>query len=181
MQVGRHSTLNEIEHSSVVPNRRKWTIILIMLVLFFLGPFIIEIRLSTYFSPVASISDFMVYSWTWVYSFVGHNTNGFIPYPFYLIFQQGSLQTFFEFIFFAAFVGVQLEGTSVKNALRIGYVSLFPGFLVLTVNIVLGILVPFGGTIIAPIPTPLVSIIGILLLKRQKEEQETESWLTIEE
>jgi hypothetical protein len=112
---------------------------------------------------------------------VGYGENGFITRPFNQIAQPGSLQTFFQFIFLFTLIGFQLGAVSRKETIRVGYASLFPGLMTLTVNIVLSIIVPFGGSINAPIPLPIASILGIVMLKRQEQEQETEepeTWLS---
>lgn len=171
--------MNENEQSLAVSSRRIWAVILVMLVLLFLGPFKIEIRLSTYHYPLTSLSDFTIWSWTWVYSIVGYGATGFISRPFYEIFQYAILQTFLQFIFLGFLAGYQLGLVSMKDARNVGYASLFPGLLVLGVNLLL-FLVPGSTNIIAPLPIPLVSILGILMLRLRPIQQTPDTWLSKE-
>ena len=175
--VGRNPPLNENEQSSVVTNKRMWIVILVMLVLLFLGPIKIEVRFSTYFYPVVSLSDFTIWAWTWVYSIAGYGTTGFISPPFSQIFQHAAIDTIFQAIFLGALVGHQLGLTLMKSAKQIGYVSLFPGLLVLCVNL-FGILVPGASNVIAPISTPLVSILGLVILRMKTRKPVSDSWLS---
>jgi hypothetical protein len=161
-------------------NKRIWTLILIMLVLLILGPFLIEIRVSTYFYPVVSLSDFTIYAWTWIYRIAGYGTIGFSAYPSSLPFQQATVYTFIQLAFLGTIAGYQLGLSSLKTARQIGYISLFPGLLILGVNL-LGILVPGATEIIVPIPVPLASIIGFLMLKLKSSEQEPDEWLSEEQ
>lgn len=153
-----------------------WKAILVMALLLIIGPFELQIRISYDFYPNISLSRLVFYSWLWVYSFVGYGTNGFITRPFYQIAQPGSLQTFFPVIFLLTLILFQLGAVSKKEAIRVGYASFIPGLFTLAMNLILSIFVPFGSTIIAPIPTPLASILGILMLKRLGSKQDSRLW-----
>ena len=159
-----------------------WKAILVMPFLLIFTPFELQLRLSTDYYPEISLSHFVFWSWTWVFSFVGYGENGFITRPFYQIAQPGSLQTFFPVIFILTLIGFQLGSVSRSDAIKVGYASLVPGLMTLTINIVLCIIVPFGGSINAPIPLPFASILGIMMLKRLQQKQEPEAdtnpWLS---
>ena len=172
--------MSENEQNNTLSKKRMWILILVMGGILFFGPFEIELRWSTYFFPSVSFTDFIVYSWIWVYSVIGHDPNGFITYPSYLLFQNVLFQGLFPLLFFLTFIGYQIGISSRVTTLTIGFVSLFPGLLILTVNVLLGILSPSGGEIIVPIPIPIVSIIGLYLLRHKKIPEETDeidSWL----
>lgn len=149
-----------------------------MLVLLTFSPFELQIRFSTNHYPLVSLTHFVFYSWFWVYSLVGYGTIGFITRPLYQIAQPGSLQTVLPFLFVGALVGYKLGLVSRKTAIQLGYVSLFPGLLVLGVNLILSIFTPGSPSINAPVPLPFASILGILVLRRSTFEKESDSWLS---
>ena len=155
-----------------------WNVILTMLLLLILTPFELQVRFSTYSYPDVFLTDFVFYSWTWVYSVVGFGTTGFITRPFYQIAQTGSLQTFFPFLFLLTLIGYQLGALSSKDARNVGYASLLHGLVAMTVNLVLSILTPGSPSINAPIPLPLASILGILVLRREAIQQDSGTWLS---
>ncbi|MFX0108216.1 MAG: hypothetical protein ACFE7R_08035 [Candidatus Hodarchaeota archaeon] len=162
----------KINAESSAWKRRIRTIIPIMLVLLLIFPFEIEIRLNTEtFSITAELL-----AWTWAYRLIDSVTGFYTP-PTWWYLQQPLLYTIFHFVFLAALIGYQWELVSKKDTMNIGLFSLVPGIFVMTVNIVLGILVPFGSIIIAPIPIPIAPILGLLVLRTSEIPVEGDSWL----
>jgi hypothetical protein len=153
-----------------------WKVILLIPVLLVFAPFELQIRFSTYPNSPVTLTHFVLWSWTWVYSFIGFQESGFITRPFYQIAQPGSLQTFFPVVFFITLIFYQLGAVSKKDAIRVGYASLVPGLFTLAMNLILSIFFPGALSINAPIPTPLASVLGIMVLRRQGAEKISEPW-----
>ena len=137
-----------------------WILLLVMIVLLFLAPLKIEVRYSSNHSSLFYLSDFTIWAWTWVYSIVGYGPTGFITSPFFLIFQY-------------VVIGFQLNLISRKDTRKIGFASLFPGLLILGVNLLLS-LTPGAPNIIVPISFPIVSIVGLVMLRFHSSKQVTD-------
>ena len=153
--------------------RRLGLLVPILLVLLIFTPFEIEIRLNTESYTITS----KLLAWAWAYRLID-STIGFYTPPSYWYLQQPLLYTLFQFVFLAALVGYYLGHVSKKDTMNIGLFSLVPGIFVMAVNIVIGIIVPFGTTIIAPIPLPFAPILGLAVLRKTDSSREEDSWLS---
>lgn len=165
--------LGEREQSASKSNRKMWILLLVMIVLLFLAPLKIEVRYSSNHSSLFYLSDFTIWAWTWVYSIVGYGPTGFITSPFFLIIQYVVIDTFFQVIFLLVLIGFQLNLISRKDTRKIGFASLFPGLLILGVNLLLS-LTPGASNIIVPISFPIVSIVGLVMLRFHSSKQVTD-------
>jgi hypothetical protein len=153
--------------------RRVRKAIPFMFVLLLIVPFELEFRLNTEnLSMTATL-----FAWTWAYRLLDYQT-GFYNPPFYWYFQQPLLYTFLHFIFLASLIVFQWGLVSRKDTRNVGIFSLLPGIIVMTVNLVLGIITSGSSAILAPIPLPFAPILGLLVLKKKDTSSEEDSWLT---
>ena len=153
----------------------EWIIaaLITMSLLLFSTPFILEMRISTDSGFVTA--DLI--AWLWAYSLAGYET-GFFSVPSLQRLQHASLFFFPHFIFLVAMFALLLQWISKKTALYAAILSLLPSTIVLIVNLALSILMSGSPSIMAPVPLPFATLIGLVVLKVSEESAEDESWLS---
>ena len=163
----------EISRESDRP--REWVIaaLIAMPLLLFSTPFLIEIRVST---DTGFVTAYFI-AWLWAYNIVGYET-GFFNLPSYQHLQHASLFFFPHFIFLAAMIALLQKWISKKTAFYAALLSLLPSLIVLIVNLALGVLVAGSPTIIAPVPLPFATIIGLVALEASEMSSNRDAWLS---
>lgn len=163
------------------PSNRTQTLvrmsILVMLILFIMFPFMLEVRISLSSYPETHLSGVTIYAWTWVYRLVGYETGFILDLPFYRLVQEAIFQTISQIFFLGAYIGFSLGLTERKTAVNFGIISLIPAHFVLAVNLC-GVFMSEIPSLIAPIPIQAISFLGLIILRMTAPKLSKEPWVT---
>jgi hypothetical protein len=150
--------------------RRRWIIVLIMAVLLFVGPYVLEIR----YMPEYGNLEIGLNAMFWVFGVVGSST-GFLGSPSYFDTQNAILFTTLQVVFLFALFAYVSGDYSRRDTLHIGLASAVPGLFVAAVQISLFYIMG-GVSLNTTIPLLFPTIVGLVLLKLESEEQITSPW-----
>ena len=150
--------------------RVRWIIVIIMAVLLFVGPYVLEIH----YMPEYGYLEIDLNAMFWTFGVAGSYT-GFQGSPSYIDTQNAILFTGLQVVFLFALIAHVLGEYSRKDTLHVGLASAVPGLFVASVQILLFYIMG-GVTLDTTIPLLFPTIVGLLFLKFEDDSQMTSIW-----